>query len=156
MNNKPTIKVRGKVQELGKVVKNHQPRRSNFLLTVNTNQQYRNDNNLQNDIEVFEDTIKDLLNNIDQYVKLPEGDDWNDETIKDVNIDYVIELGTKINSLHSHIILSFEHKTSVKLSYPKIKEKFKKDLGLNNIYIDNKVIKNGGNLNVLDYLNKYA
>jgi len=148
--------VRGKVQELGKVVKNDQPRRSNFLLTVNTNQQYRNDNNLQNDIDVFEDTIKDLLNNIDQYVNLPEGDVWNDETITDVNIDYAIELGTKINSLHAHIILSFEHKTSVKLSYPKIKEKFKKDLGLNNIYIDNKVIKNGGNLNVLDYLNKYA
>ena len=154
--NKPNIKVRGKVQELGKVVKNDQPRRSNFLLTVNTNQQYRNDDNLNNDIEVFEDTIKDLLNNIDQYVKLPEGDDWNDETIKDVNIDYVIEQGTKINSLHSHIILSFEHKTSVKLSYPKIKDKFKKDLGLKNVYIDNKIIKNGGNLNVLDYLNKYA
>ena len=40
---KPIIKVQGKVQNLQKVIKNVKPKQSNFLLTLNTNQQFKED-----------------------------------------------------------------------------------------------------------------
>ena len=141
-NKKPTIKIKGAVQDLQKKEKNKKPLNSNFLLTINTNQQYKdNDNGLQNDIEIFEDTIKDILNNIDNYVSLAEGDKWDDDTIKDVDIDYTIERGTIKNQLHIHILFKFKHFTKIQLNYIKIKEKIKKDLGLNNIYLYNRLVR---------------
>ena len=155
-NKKPTIKVKGVVQDLEKKEKNKKPLNSNFLLTINTNQQYKNDDKgLQNDIEIFEDTIKEVLSNIDSYVTLPEGDKWDDDTIKDVDIDYTIERGTIKNQLHIHILFKFKHFTKIQLNYQKIKDKIKKDLGLNNIYMYNKLVRNSGNDNILSYLDKY-
>ena len=155
-NKKPTIKVKGVVQDLEKKEKNKKPLNSNFLLTINTNQQYKNDDKgLQNDIEIFEDTIKEVLSNIDNYVTLPEGDKWDDDTIKDVDIDYTIERGTIKNQLHIHILFKFKHFTKIQLNYQKIKDKIKKDLGLNNIYMYNKLVRNSGNDNILSYLDKY-
>ena len=154
--NKPTIKVKGVVQDLEKIEKNKKPLNSNFLLTINTNQQYKNDDKgLQNDIEIFEDTIKEVLSNIDNYVTLPEGDKWDDDTIKDVDIDYTIERGTIKNQLHIHILFKFKHFTKIQLNYQKIKDKIKNDLGLNNIYMYNKLVRNSGNDNILSYLDKY-
>ncbi len=43
MSNKPLIKVQGKIQDLKKVEKNIKPKQSNFLLTLNTNQQFKED-----------------------------------------------------------------------------------------------------------------
>ena len=155
-NKKPTIKVKGVVQDLEKKEKNKKPLNSIFLLTINTNQQYKNDDKgLQNDIEIFEDTIKEILSNIDNYVTLPEGDKWDDDTIKDVDIDYTIERGTIKNQLHIHILFKFKHFTKIQLNYQKIKDKIKKDLGLNNIYMYNKLVRNSGNDNILSYLDKY-
>ena len=155
-NKKPTIKIKGAVQDLQKKEKNKKPLNSNFLLTINTNQQYKdNDNGLQNDIEIFEDTIKDILNNIDNYVSLAEGDKWDDDTIKDVDIDYTIERGTIKNQLHIHILFKFKHFTKIQLKYIKIKEKIKNDLGLNNIYLYNRLVRNNGSDNILNYLDKY-
>ena len=96
MSNKPQIKIKGKVQDMNKKEKNVKPKHSNFLLTINTNQQYKdNDEHLQDDIEIFDESIKTILNNIDQYINLPETDKWDDNTIKDVDVDYVIERGGK-------------------------------------------------------------
>ena len=156
MSQKPTIKIKGIVQDLKKKEKNKSHLASNFLLTINTNQQYKDtDKGLENDIEVFENTIKDILNNIDSYVNLPEGDKWDDDTIKDVDIDYTIERGTIKNQLHIHILFKFKHFTKIQLNYSKIKDKIKKDLGLNNIYMYNKLVRNSGNDNIINYLDKY-
>ena len=43
MSNKPLIKVKGKIQDLEKTIKNIKPKQSNFLLTLNTNQQFKED-----------------------------------------------------------------------------------------------------------------
>jgi hypothetical protein len=156
MSKKPLIKIKGAVQDLKKKEKNKKPLNSNFLLTINTNQQYKdNDDGLDNDIEVFEHTIQTILNNIDQYVSLAEGDKWDDDTIKDVDIDYTIERGTIKNQLHIHILFKFKHFTKIQLNYQKIKEKIKKDLGLNNIYLYNRLVRNNGSDNILSYLDKY-
>ena len=151
------IKVRGGVQNIKQKVKNEKILSSNFLLTINTNQRYKDDDeDLDNDIEVFDETIKEILNDIPQYVNLPKNTPFDEEHIKNVDIDYTIEKGTKNNQLHIHIMLKFRHKTKIQLNYQKIKTKITKDLGLKNIYLNNRLIRNSGSENILDYLNKYT
>jgi hypothetical protein len=152
----PEIKLKGQVQQLDKVVKNEKDKISNFFLTINTNQQYKDgDPNIENDIAVFEETLKGILSNINDYVKI-QGGEWSDENIKDVDIDYVIELGTVKKCIHAHIMLKFKHNTHLMLDYVKIKAKILNSLGLKNIYINNKVMKRDSTTNVLDYINKFT
>ena len=154
---KPVLKIKGKVQDLVKKEKNKPLMKTNFLLTINTNQQYKEgDKHLNNDIEVFEDTTKDILSRIDEYINLPQGDKWDDDTIKDADLDYTIERGTKKGQLHIHILFKFKHHTKIQLNYQKIKEDITKKLGLKNIYLYNKLVRNSGNDNILEYLNKFV
>jgi len=150
------IKIKGKVQDLQKKER-EKILNSNFLLTINTNQRYpENDKDLENDIEVFDSTIQNILNNVGDYINLPSDHKFDEHYIKDVDIDYTIEKGTKNNQLHIHIMFKFKHKTKIQLNYEKIKEKIKTDLGLDNVYLFNRLIRNSGSDNILDYLNKYV
>ena len=154
---KPVLKIKGKVQNIEKKEKNKPLMKTNFLLTINTNQQYKdNDKHLDDDIKIFENTIQEILNKIDEFINLPQGDKWDDETIKDVDIDYTIERGTKKGQLHIHILFKFKHHTKIQLNYQKIKEAITKRRGLTNIYMYNKLVRNSGNDNILEYLNKYV
>ena len=154
---KPVLKIKGKVQNIEKKEKNKPLMKTNFLLTINTNQQYKdNDKHLDDDIKIFENTIQDILNKIDEFINLPQGDKWDDETIKDCDIDYTIERGTKKGQLHIHILFKFKHHTKIQLNYQKIKEAITKQLGLKNIYMYNKLVRNSGNDNIIEYLNKYV
>ena len=156
MTNKPIIKVSGKVQNLEKVIKNVKPKQTNFLLTINSNQQYKDDDkHLKDDIEIFDHSINQLLNNIDDYIKLPESDTWNDKLIKSCDIDYTIERGTKKGQLHIHIMFKIRHFTKIQLNYDKIKTKICNDLGLENIYVYNRLLRPNESDNVEDYINKY-
>ena len=154
---KPVLKIKGKVQDIQRKEKNKPLMKTNFLLTINTNQQYKeNDEHLNNDISIFETTINDILNHIDEYINLPQGDKWDDDTIKDADLDYTIERGTKKGQLHIHILFKFKHHTKIQLNYQKIKEDITKKLGLKNIYLYNKLVRNSGNDNILEYLNKFV
>ncbi len=125
MSNKPKIKISGKIQDLEKTEKNIKPKSSAFLLTLNTNQQFKDDDpHLKDDIEIFNNCISELLNNVDEYIKLPEGDTWNDKLIKDCDIDYTIERGLKKGQLHIHIMFKIKHFTRIQLNYDKIKKKY--------------------------------
>ena len=156
MSNKPIIKVSGKVQNLEKVIKNVKPKQTNFLLTINSNQQYKDDDkHLKDDIEIFDHSINQFLNNIDEYIKLPDNDSWNDKLIKSCDIDYTIERGTKKGQLHIHIMFKIRHFTKIQLNYEKIKNKICKDLGLENIYVYNRFLRPNESDNVEDYINKY-
>ena len=97
-----------------------------------------------------------MLNSIDEYIKLPENDKWDDKTIKNCGIDYTIERGMKKGQLHIHIMFKIKHFTKIQLNYDKIKSKICNDLGLNNIYCYNRLLKNNDSDNVQDYLNKYT
>ena len=122
MSNKPLIKLKGNIQDLKKTIKNVKPKQSNFLLTLNTNQQFKEDDpHLKDNIEIFDSCINQLLNSIDQYIKLPETDKWDDNTIKNVDIDYTIERGSKKGQLHIHIMFKIKHHTRIQLNYDKIK-----------------------------------
>ena len=154
---KPVLKIKGKVQDIQKKEKNKPLMKTIFLLTINTNQQYKeNDEHLNDDISIFETCINDILNHIDEYINLPQGDKWNDDTIKDADIDYTIERGTKKGQLHIHILFKFKHHTKIQLNYQKIKDAITKKLGLDNIYMYNKLVRNSGNDNIIEYLNKYV
>ena len=152
---KPVLKIKGKVQDIQKKEKNKQLMKTNFLLTINTNQQYKdNDKHLDDDIKIFENTIQEILNKIDEFINLPQGDKWDDATVREADIDYTIERGTKKGQLHIHILFKFKHHTKIQLNYQKIKEAITKRLGLSNIYMYNKLVRNSGNDNIIDYLNK--
>ena len=52
MTDKPKINIKGKVQDLKKTTKNEQSKKTNFLLTINTNCRYKKDDpNLEDDIK---------------------------------------------------------------------------------------------------------
>ena len=126
MSKAPIVKVKGNIQNLEKIEKNEKPKRSNFLLTINMNQAIEKEN-IKDDIEIFDKCIQDILNNVQDYINLPEGH-WNDEKIKDVDIDYTIEEGSKFHRLHIHILFKFTHFTKIQLNYDKIKKKITDDL----------------------------
>ena len=156
MSKKPNIKLSGKVSDFNSVQTNEKLKSSNFYLTINTNQSYKiNPDGLENDTEVFEDVIKDVLANFNDYVTLPAGVMWDDDNIRDVDIDYVIEKGLNKGFLHSHILIKIKHTTNVKLDFKKIKSKICTDLGLKNIYLKNYVSKNNDQ-NILQYIQKYV
>ena len=88
--------IKGKVQDLQKTER-EKILNSNFLLTINTNQRYpENDKDLENDIEVFDTTVQNILNNVGDYVNLPADHKFDEHFIKNVDIDYTIEKGGKI------------------------------------------------------------
>jgi hypothetical protein len=152
---KPKVKVTGSVADFKQKQQGAKLRHSNYFLTINTNQRFKDDDpNLENDTTFYNGVIETLLNNIDQYVKLREGDTW-DDNVKDVNVEYVIEKGNEKNCLHCHIFLKFTHTTDVKLNYAAIKQKICQELGLKNIYMYNRISR-GANENIVDYMNKYA
>ena len=122
---KPIIKVKGKVQDMNKKIKNKKPISSNFLLTINTNQQYKDDDkDLENDIEVFDNTLKSILNHIDNYVTIPETDKWDDETIKDVKetvavVEKVVKNVTKPSAKKTEVKSPTEKKPTKKTTTKK-------------------------------------
>ena len=96
-----------------------------FLLPINTNIQFKEDDpHLKDDIEIFDDSINQLFCNIDQYIKLPEGDTWNEKLIKTCDIDYTIERGLKKGQLHIHIMFKIRHFTKFNYFMIKLKIKF--------------------------------
>jgi len=155
MSKNPKVKVKGQVSNFAETVKAKKDKHSNFFLTINTNQSYRNDDaNIANDTEVLVEVIENILNNISSYVKLPAGATFDDD-ITNADIDYVVEKGNKLNMLHCHIYLKFTHNTDVKLDFAAIKRKICDELGLPNIHLKNMMVRSN-NENVLDYMSKYA
>ena len=128
-----------------------------IFITLNLNQQYHKDEhktNIDNDMEIFDGLLVEFLNHIEHYVRLPEGVEYNDNNVKDVSADYVVELGNIKKQIHAHIMLKFKHFTRIQLNFGKIKEFFKKKLGLKNVYMQAKLLRPSASENVIDYLDK--
>jgi hypothetical protein len=157
MTSKPQIKITSRKQNINKQEKNKTPTHSNFLITLNLNQQYHKDEhkaNIDNDMEIFDGLLVEFLNHIEGYVRLPTDIVYNDDNIKDVSADYVVELGNIKKQIHAHIMLKFKHFTRIQLNFGKIKEFFKKKLGLKNVYMQAKLLRPSASENVIDYLDK--
>ena len=49
-----------------------------FLLKINSNQQFKKDDqNFEDDFKIIVNSINQLLHNIDKYVKIPDTKKWN-------------------------------------------------------------------------------
>ena len=105
-------------------------------------------------MEIFDGLLVEFLNHIEQYVRLPEGVIYNDENVKDVSADYVVELGNIKKQIHAHVMVKFKHHTKIQLNFGKIKEFFKKKLGLKNVYMQAKLLRMSSSENIIDYLEK--
>ena len=51
-------------------------------------------------------------------------------------------------------MIKFKHQTRIQLDFLKIKEFFKKEMGLKNIYLQAKLLRPSASDNILDYLDK--
>ena len=150
------IKVQGQISDFNKEQPKDKIKSSNFYLTINTNQSYKkNAQYLQSDTEYFENVIKEFLQNLDKYAILPEGQTWNENLIKNCDIDYIIEKGTKKGFLHCHALVKINHITNVKLDFKKIKTHIQDSLQLKNIYFKSYMSKNNEQ-NILQYLDKFT
>ena len=157
MTSKPQIKITSRKQNINKVEKNKTPTHSNFMITLNLNQQYHKDEhkaNIENDMEIFDGYINEMLENIEQFIRLPEGVVYNDDNVKEVSADFVTEIGSIKKQIHTHIMIKFKHFTRIQLNFPKIKEFFKRKLGLKNVYMQAKLLRPSASENILDYLEK--
>lgn len=131
------------------------PKKSCFLLTISTNQRYKEDDpNLENDELVFEEAVKKVLRNLPSHINvIEEGHKWDSTHIKDVDVDYTIERGVT-GQLHTHILLKFNHHTKLRLDYASIKKSILDDLGLDNLYMQNKLVRPTSDDWLRDYLAK--
>ena len=153
----PIVKVTGRIQDLEKTEQNVKPTHSNYLVTINTNQQYKDDKeNLKNDVAIFDDIINNVLNDIENYIKLPEGITFDQPHIQNCDVDYVVEVGTIRSQIHVHIMIKITHFTRVQLDYVKLKNTIKTKLGLKNIYMQSKLLRPSASDNILDYLAKFT
>ena len=128
------------------------PIHSKSLITVNINQQYRDDENLQNDVEVFDEIINELLDNIDQYIKLPGGVVFDEPHIKDISVHYVIEVGDIKKQIHTHVMVKIMHFTKVQLNYITMKQDIKEALWHGHLALDYQRAHSGSSTQVLRVL----
>ena len=92
--------------------------------------------------------------NINEYIKLPEGITFDEPHIKDVDVDYPVEVGDIKKKIHVHIMMKITHFTKVQLKYIGIKNDVKEALGLTNIYFRSELLIPSASDNILDSWDK--
>lgn len=149
----PQIKVRGGRQR--RTEKKEKLKYSHWFITLSTNQRYdADDPSKDSDAEVFEAVIEDILKNIPKYVKMPDDHAWSTERIEDVDGEYTVEWGPKTKALHCHALIKIKHRSKLQLDYGALKEKVKSELGLNEVYMNTRLVKAGGSEWLAEYIDK--
>ena len=137
--------------------KDTQLRHSNFFITINTNQRFnKHSEEYQKFNTEFKNVIDKLFNkdNIHNVIQLKNKDaEFNNKSIKSVNIDKVVELGPVSGCVHLHAIISTEQYTPLQLNFSFIVDFVKQQMKLSNVYLNSKLIKDGM-ASVKDYLKK--
>ena len=77
------------------------------------------------------------------YVYLLKKEHSYEKNVVSVEVDADVEKGSARGFLHTHILLSIKHTTSLRLSYPVVRAAFAKILGLEKVHFDAKLIKGG-------------
>lgn len=129
---------------------------SNFYLTMNTNKPM--DISKESDVAIihrFEESIHDIFSHVPNYINIMGEGGYDNETFKDINVQFCTELGPKTLLLHTHLVILVSHYTAIRLDYKKLRVLVCEANGLNNIYMNNIVIRGSNNLSRLeDYLTK--
>ena len=137
--------------------KDTQLRRSNFFITINTNQRFNKHSEEYHKFNTeFKNCIDKLFNkdNIHNVIQLKNKDaEFTNKSIKSVNIDKVVELGPVSGCVHLHAIISTEQYTPLQLNFSFIVDFVKQQMKLSNVYLNSKIIKDGIT-SVKDYIKK--
>lgn len=128
-----------------------------FLVTINTNQRYKADDQyMESDSEFFENIVRtEILEKLPDYVNvMQEGHSWSNDHIDGVDVDYILERGEKYNALHAHILIKIKHRSKVQLNYKTMKQRVVERLGLKNVYFDCKLVRPTSDDWLKDYIYK--
>jgi len=124
-------------------------KRSNFYLTINSNQAMHcigDTDQLQKKSQLTKQRFKAIIShildsdNIVDYIKILNKGDTMDK-VKNIQVDTVIEIGDKTKKLHCHSLVYVEHNTRVQLDLAKIKKEIINALKVKNIYMDCRIFK---------------
>lgn len=157
MSEKPEIKVRGRRQAKSTEKRPDKIVHSQWLLTYNPNiSKFQDDDpQLKEQEDILAEACENLLQNIDQYVKFtPEGHSWSTDVIESTNCDFVVERGGKKKMLHCHMLVKISHRSKISLDYQAIKKKLCEDIGVENAYINAKLVRASSDEFLLAYTNK--
>ena len=114
---------------------------SNYLLTINTQKAFYTGD--EPEFEPLKQQLTDAINAIAgdgetlfKYVEFKTEDSWeeNVQAIENVNVQSSIEIGEAQNRLHAHVLVSFRHRTRMKLDYKGINKTVKEVLPNSHVY----------------------
>ena len=116
-------------------------RHSNFYITLNTNKCFpdRQDPDLLKMSKKLTRALESALgeSELPSYVQFRDSlHRWSKQWIKSVRSQSVVEVGGKKHCLHSHSLVCIAHYSNVYLKLPKLKARFKEELGLENLYLN--------------------
>lgn len=134
-------------------LKKSKSRRSNYFVTINTNQKMNRYSKQMEDLNNnLKNTMNDIFNNIDEYIIIKPKNDSFDGNIRKIDISTVNEISNK-SGLHNHTSINVLHNSRIALDYGKIRKKVIDDLHLKNIYMFSKIYYNNS-MNLKDYMLK--
>lgn len=130
-------------------------RHSNFYLTINSNKPIdMNDENDKLIVDRFENSLVEIFNKPENFIKIVSEGNYTMDYFRKLDVQIATELGPNTRLLHTHIIILITHGTKVRLDYEKIRNLVCGLNDLDNIYMNNIIIR-GNNIDRLeDYLHK--
>lgn len=155
----PPVNVKSNISNFNRTERNARKLKSSqFLLTINTNQSYLNDPNIEGDTQYFDETLQRMFNNPLSYLTIKnEGETWTKQYVQDSDVQYAIELGGKYKKLHAHCIIKIKHYTSIQIDAAKIRRYIEQEMGLPSIHVNFKLLRgNREEINIENYLAKYV
>lgn len=157
-NTPPPVSVKGEILTKSGNKKQLKLRHSNYLITINTNKRYTGFEEHFNAKEVeLQNAIEAIFNDTSNLVKIVTFKDtthnFTRKHIKNINVDYALELAPNTSTLHAHVALYISHYSSIKIDYALMKKLLLEQLKLENIYINNRVCSSSEK-NILEYIYK--
>jgi hypothetical protein len=116
-------------------------RHSNYFITLNAN---RPTYSLQDDLAEaarLKKTLAEMFGNaarFREYVRFNKGGNWDD--IVSADIQSAVEKGAKTNKVHAHLLVKISHRTSISLDFSKIRSDFKEKMGVDDCYMQARLI----------------
>lgn len=99
---------------------------TNYFLTVSTNERFTDfqENEYQAAAKRLHDAFYYVLDNLDTFIAMPEGESFAKPYVKDVYTDMAIELSPSKNHLHLHSIIMISHYSRISVNFKAMKEVF--------------------------------
>lgn len=130
---------------------------SNFFLTINTNQVFRGgEEGYKPFVDRFKEALGDIFgpDHLGDFINITvPGHSFDSDYIKDVDVEFVVERGGKLNTIHAHGLIKISHWSLISLNYHKVREEMIKRMELPGLYMNVKLFRNS-NDKLQDYLYK--